>query len=183
MAVGPSRAVKRLEPKSFTQRAVACAAWIFGDLPFKVDYSGSDLVRCVVPDPAPDPGTRPEQHRLAVYPNGLVRVDWGLTVSLADRTKVQLSLDEIGEVLARMYRFAHDPTYRALWRARKTERFQRLDWRVGLTSSVVHIEGPIAWTDLVASGRLPATRTEGQLPGSPLAGYAADHLNSTKRST
>jgi len=183
VAVGPSRGVEPLPPKQFTERALACAQLILGDLPFKVDHSSSELVRCLVPDEAPD-APWDSIHLLNVHPYGLIELQWGLHVPLDDPNHIEISLDEIVDVLTHMYRVAHHPTYHAIYGRRKGERFRRLDWRVGLTPTIVFRSGEtIPWTGVTSSGRLPSARAQRQRPFCPITGYASQQLTSTKRGT
>jgi hypothetical protein len=52
-----------------------------------------------------------------------------------------------------------------------------------LTTTISNAQGPIYWSSLTSSGRLPATRTRNQHPYCRLDGYAASDLMTVKQST
>lgn len=177
MAVAPSRAPRPLSAKDFVDRADDIAHLVLEGIPFITEHSGVELCRYVVPDPAPqaDAFTR-ELHYLHVYPSGLVDLQWGLKVDETDRSDVALPLNEIVTVLSRMYRISRTPQFAALHRRRRTEKYRRLDWRVGVVPSISpDTRGSIYWKRLTWPGPVPVKRTD-QLPSCPQAGFAAEQM-------
>ncbi len=183
VGVSPSRTPCRLDPVRFTERAHACARLILERLSFTVDHSSSELVRFAVPDTDPS-GARNDLHQLAIYPTGLVELQWGMDVTFQGSNEAILALDEVVDVLTLMHRVSRHPSFHALRQVRRTEKYRRLDWRVGLTPSIATNErGTIYWTGLRATGQLPGGRSENQRPWCPIDGYAASRLRSIKPST
>jgi hypothetical protein len=79
-----------------------------------------------------------------------------------------------------MYNLALSPDYQGIHKLRRIESRRRLDWRIGLISSVPASTGPVFWTGLSSSGRLPQDHIVGQYPGCPFGGYAQSHLVGVK---
>jgi len=182
VVVAPSHSPKQLEPLEFTEGAYELAKLIFNEQPFDIDYSGSELCRFVVSNADLTSQTRAD-HWLWVHPDGRVLLQWGLQVSpLPDTRGVGLSLDEIVAVLGHMHQVAHDPRFEAIHVRRRTERFRRLDWRVGLTPSISVAEhGSVYWRRLSSCTRLPAVLPTGQNPSCPMRGFAPDKMMSIKQ--
>jgi hypothetical protein len=180
VAVAPNHSPETLDPAAFVDRAGELAAVFFADAPFYVDYSGSAEVRLVAGTPTDQtrPGTA---HMLRIYPNGLVMLQWVLqaTPIPGNEPGIELSLDEIVAVLHRMYELAHTPQFTATHRRRRLVR-QRLDWRVGLSSSISGDQGPIFWRRLTSSKQLPDRVPTRQNPHCPFDGYAAAAMNDRK---
>ncbi len=183
VVVAPSHSPKQLEPLEFTENASKLAEFVHGEQRFTVDYSGSELCRFKVPNPAHPTSLAAAHHVLWVHPNGCVVLQWGLQTSpLPDTRNVELSLDEIVAVLGHMHRAAHDPRFAAIHARRRTEKMRRLDWRVGLTPSISIVDhGPVYWRSLSSSTKLPAVLPTGQNPSCPVRGFAADKMTSIKQ--
>jgi hypothetical protein len=183
IVVAPSHSPKQLDPLEFTENASEVARLVFGEQQFRIDYSGSELCRYIVPNPAHPTSLAAATHVLSIYPAGCVVLQWGLKTSqLLDSRDVELSLDEIVAVLDNMYWVAHDPRFPAIHARRRTEKLRRLDWRVGLTSSISVIDhGPVYWRSLSSSTKLPAVVPTGQNPSCPVQGFAVGKMTSIKQ--
>ncbi|WP_306206185.1 hypothetical protein [Actinoplanes sp. RD1] len=180
VAVAPNHSPEALDPVEFVDRADELARRFFADEPFYVEYSGSAELRLVAgtPPELSRPGTT---HMLRIFPNGLVMLQWVLqaTPIPCSEPGVELSLDEIVAVLHRMYELAHSPQFAGTHRRRRLVR-HRLDWRVGLSSSITGERGPIFWRSLTSSARLPDRAKHRQNPHCPFDGYAAGAMNDRK---
>lgn len=178
VAVAPNHSPETLDPSAFVDQADELAAVFFADAPFYVDYSGSAEVRLVAGTPTDQsqPGTA---HMLRIFPNGLVMLQWVLQATPIPGSEpgIELSLDEIVAVLYRMYELAHSPQFTATHHRR---RLQRLDWRVGLSSSISGGQGPIFWRRLISSKRLPDRAPTRQNPHCTFDGYAAAAMSDRK---
>ncbi|WP_433530624.1 hypothetical protein ACQPYA_00250 [Micromonospora sp. CA-263727] len=180
VAVAPNHSPDALDPAEFVNRAGELAKEFFADEPFYVDYSGSAELRLIA-------GTPPEQsrpgtaHVLRIFPNGLVVLQWVLQATRipGSEPSFELSLDEIVAVLRRMYELAHSRQFASTHRRRRLV-WQRLDWRVGLSSSITGDQGPIFWRRLTSSERLPDRAANRQNPHCPYDGYAAAAMNDRK---
>ncbi|HCT75143.1 MAG TPA: hypothetical protein DGT23_00820 [Micromonosporaceae bacterium] len=184
VAVAPSHSPKRLEPLEFTEKALELANLVFGEQPFSVDYSGSEMCRFIVVDPARPTSLAAANHTLHVYPEGYLLLQWGLhTLPLPETLDVELSLDEIVAVLGHLHWVAHDPRFAAIHARRRTEKIRRLDWRVGLVSSISAPNHGLAfWRSLSSSTRLPAVSPTGQNPSCPAGGFAPERMTGIKHS-
>lgn len=180
IAVAPNHSPETLDPVEFVDRADELAKKFFADEPFYVEYSGSAELRLIAGTP-PEPSRPGTAHMLRIFPNGLVMLQWVLQATPIPGSEpgVELSLDEIVAVLHRMYELAHSPQFVATHRRRRLVR-QRLDWRVGLSSSITGERGPIFWRRLTSSERLPDRATNRQNPHCPYDGYAATAMNDRK---
>ncbi|GID95032.1 hypothetical protein Adi01nite_44440 [Amorphoplanes digitatis] len=78
-----------------------------------------------------------------------------------------------------MYELAHTPQFAATHRRRRLVR-RRLDWRVGLSSSISGGQGPIFWGRLASFSRLPDRVPTRQKPHCPFNGYATAAMSDRK---
>jgi hypothetical protein len=180
VAVAPNHSPETLEPHAFVDRANDLAVILFADSPFHVDYSGSAEVRLVAGTSAQHSqwGTA---HTLRIFPSGLVMLQWVLHATPIPDAEagVELSLDEIVNVLHLTYDLAHSPQFAATHRRRRLVR-HRLDWRVGLSSSISTPKGAVYWRRLTSSTPLPDRVPTRQNPHCPFDGYAATAMTDRK---
>jgi hypothetical protein len=182
VAVAPSRSPNRLDPQEFTEQAHELARLVFGEDRFRIDYLGSEEGRFIESDrdAASEWG---DAHTLRVHPDGRVVMQWVLsTKPIAGVEGAQLSLDEIIEFVNRTYCMAHDLRFRAIHGRRRTGKFRRLDWRVGLSPSISGPDGSIYWRSLSSSTGIPDVLPTGQRPSCPTVGFASDKMVSLKQS-
>jgi hypothetical protein len=182
VAVAPNHSPAALASSEFVDRASDLAKVLFGDMPFRIEYSGVDMVRIVADDGSSNNGPAGSTHVLSIFPSGLVVLQWVLEATPVTGVDggVMLSLDDVVDALRRMYALAHSPQFAATHMRRRLVR-RRLDWRVGLTAAVHGEKGPIHWRQLSSSSPLPDNAPTTQLPHCPFhEGYAAAAMSDRK---
>lgn len=135
--VAPSHSPRCLEPLEFTERAGELARAVFDNTGFQVQYSGSDLCRYFVPEPAHPASLAAANHILAVHPDGRLVLQWGLgTTQVAGSRDVAISLDEIVAVAGHVHRISRSSAYASIVRRKRLSWPRNLDWRIGITPDI-----------------------------------------------
>jgi hypothetical protein len=178
VAVAPSDTAKTLPPRDFVPRAHELANLVLRGRGNDVQHSGSTQVRVAVRD-SNDPVVS-ERHQLVIYPSGLVILHHGLDVAISPDSIGPIPIGELLSVTRHIHEVAQSTEYQSVHQHRQWEKARRLDWRIGLCSSISGTNGPRPWMSFDDPASASFKKGGNAIPYCPPAGYAQDALKGLK---
>lgn len=142
VGVAPSQSPKHTTTAQFVHSAQAVAQAVFPEAEPTTDWSSRERVRFIVPR-GPDDAAKSDRHRLEVFPNGFLLLQWGLDVRVGPDDMGPFPVAEFIHVLRRLHTVVRTPAFQKLHTVRRFEGRRRLDWRVGVCHSVSTTNGQL----------------------------------------
>lgn len=127
----------------FVHSAQVVADAVFPEAASATDWSSRERVRFIVPC-GPDDAAKSDRHRLEIFPNGFLLLQWGLDVRVGPDDIGPFPVAEFIHVLRRIHEVVQARACQELNALRRFESRRRLDWRVGVCHSVSTTNGQLS---------------------------------------